>query len=557
MASRSSKRSGTGTRSRGATYSLVFAVVTAGLSALVPPGCMKLHEQKETDADVAKRPGDALSRSAPPFDLLRQTAVGYPGVGAHSIHLNASETHGAVACDECHVVPDSVDAPGHADDARPADITFGALARTGPRHPTYDVKTRTCANSYCHREAWPVWSAPRTSAEACGSCHGLPPPEPHPQSDRCSVCHADVIAADRHFIDPERHVDGIVDYAADSCTVCHGSEGDPAPPFDTSGNDAITALGVGAHQAHLLGGDNGRPLECGECHRVPERVEEPTHVDGLPAEVSFTGVAASMGREPHWNESGATCSNSWCHSPSPGDDRASPVWNVEARLDCTSCHGAPPPAPHPQMTTCSLCHAEVVGSDDHTIVDRSRHVNGVVEVAFDRSCNACHGGDNAAPPMDLLGNTRTTASGVGAHQTHVLGTERSRPVPCGECHVVPDDIFDPGHFDTARPAELAFSGVALANGASPTYENGTCGSTSCHGAVFSDGNPSGGSNTTPTWTHVDGTEAACGSCHGLPPPPPHPGPYPCDNCHGDIAHDGITFTHPELHVDGVVTFDVP
>jgi predicted CxxxxCH...CXXCH cytochrome family protein len=115
-------------------------------------------------------------------------------------------------------------------------------------------------------------------------------------------------------------------------------------------------------------------------------------------------------------------------------------------------------------------------------------------------------------------------------------------------------VLDAGHVDSARPAELVFSGVALANGAEPTYENGTCRSTTCHGAVFPYGDPSGGSNTTPAWTTVDGTEAACGSCHSIPPPPPHPGPgQPCSDCHDDIANDGVTFTRPEEHVDGIVT----
>ena len=204
-----------------------------------------------------------------------------------------------------------------------------------------------------------------------------------------------------------------------------------------------------------------------------------------------------------------------------------------------------------------MCHADVVGSDDRTIVDKERHVNGMVEVAFDPSCNACHGGENPAPPIDVAGNTRTTASGVGAHQTHVLGTERSRAVPCEECHTVPSDVFDLGHMDTARPAELTFSGAALANGASPQYENGTCSSTPCHGAVATPDAESGGTNTIPTWTRVGTGEADCGSCHGLPPPPPHPLPtYPCHMCHGNVSDDGVTFTRPELHVDGIVTFAV-
>jgi predicted CxxxxCH...CXXCH cytochrome family protein len=367
-----------------------------------------------------------------------------------------------------------------------------------------------------------------------------------------------VIDADNKFVAPERHVDGVVDYDAGSCDFCHGGDDNAAPPLDTSGNDEITAIGVGAHQAHLDGGDNGRPVACDECHRVPTNVEEPTHADGLPAEVVFGGAAVSGGMTPSWDRDGATCAESWCHTPSPADDHASPEWNVETSLGCTSCHGAPPTEPHPQMTTCSLCHAEVVDDDDRTIIDRNLHVNGNVEVEFDDTCNACHGsGDNAAPPVDVAGNTDTTEVGVGAHQTHVLGTVRSRAVPCDECHQVPRDAMAPGHMDTARPAELTFSGAAIANGASPVYENGTCSSTPCHGDVFSEGDPSGGTNTTPVWTRVGEGEAACGSCHGLPPPVPHPLPtYPCHQCHGNVAADGASFTYPELHVDGIVTFAV-
>jgi predicted CxxxxCH...CXXCH cytochrome family protein len=554
-------------RPPGATLSLGVALFTAAFAALLPPACLDTREQPKTDPDVARctgchgdpsRPGDYLAAAAPPFDLSRQSVTGSPGVGAHSIHLNPGATHAAIACDECHVVPERVDSPGHADDASPADVTFGVLARQGERSPEYDPARRTCVDSYCHQEARPVWSEPLDSDGACGSCHGLPPPSPHPQSDRCFACHGEIVDADRHFLAPERHVDGVIDYAAGDCQLCHGSADNPAPPLDTSGNQDLSAIGVGAHQTHLTGGSNSRPLECGECHRVPEAVEEPTHADGLPAEVLLTGVALSMDRTASWDSSQATCSGSFCHSPSPGTIHDSPVWNAEVSLDCTSCHEAPPAPPHPQMTDCSVCHAPVAGSG-LGIDDKSRHVDGNVDVEFDDSCNACHGGDdNAAPPRDIEGNVDTMFAGVGAHQTHVLGTELSRAVPCGECHVVPEDVFDAGHMDSDRPAELRFSDVALAQGAAPVYENGTCRTTSCHGAIFPDGHESGGTNTEPRWTRVDGTEAACGSCHAIPPPRPHPNPdsYPCAHCHANMAADNLSFTRPDLHVDGIVTFQL-
>jgi predicted CxxxxCH...CXXCH cytochrome family protein len=212
------------------------------------------------------------------------------------------------------------------------------------------------------------------------------------------------------------------------------------------------------------------------------------------------------------------------------------------------------------MAECSRCHAQTVGKDNHTIIDRNRHIDGIVDVAVDSKCTACHGSDNPAPPSDLDGSTLTSSPGVGAHQTHVRGTARSRAVPCGECHLVPKQVLDPGHLDSPRPAELLFSGAAVAYGAAPTYANGTCRNTACHGAVFPDGDASGGTHTAPNWTRVDGSEAACGTCHGLPPPPPHPygslNPT-CNACHQDIAPDNRTFLRPDLHVDGIVTFSVP
>ena len=133
----------------------------------------------------------------------------------------------------------------------------------------------------------------------------------------------------------------------------------------------------------------------------------------------------------------------------------------------------------------------------------------------------------------------------------------SRAVPCAECHVVPKAVFDVGHIDSELPAELLFSGTALAYRGQPQFRAGKCEDSGCHGAIFPQEHPSGGTNTTPVWTKVDGTQASCGSCHGLPPPPPHLINSACHTCHQDMAADDVSFTHPELHVDGQVTFEVP
>jgi predicted CxxxxCH...CXXCH cytochrome family protein len=515
-----------------------------------PNGCATCHGDPS-------RPGDALVQAAPPRDVSGGTEPGYPGVGAHLLHLERGKTHGAVACTECHVVPERTDSPGHADDGAPAEIVFGALAMRDHRAPSYDPVARTCSDTYCHRDAGAVWTEPRSSEAACGSCHGLPPPPPHPASEQCSNCHGEVVDAGRHFIAPELHVDGKVQLLATSCAQCHGSGEQGAPPPDTLGNTSASAIGVGAHAAHLSGGTSGRPLVCSECHRVPERPTDFEHADGLPAELRFSGVAKARSRSPRWERETARCSDTYCHGPS-SEGNASPRWTEERKLGCTSCHGYPPPAPHPQLDDCSLCHGDVIADDDRRIVARARHVDGKVDVSFDTACNACHGSDNAAPPRDLGGSHDPTTPGVGAHQAHVLGSPRARAVPCAECHLVPDEVLAPGHVDTRAPAEVVFSGAAVAFGPGATYKNLTCSGTSCHGAVFPGTHRSGGTLTEPVWTRVDGTQAACGTCHALPPPRPHP--YyadDCGRCHKNMTPDGSSFVRPDLHVDGVVTFDLP
>jgi predicted CxxxxCH...CXXCH cytochrome family protein len=536
---------------------------SAALAALVG-GCLDRRTQSKRDAlgdncsschGDPSRKGDALLRAAPPRDLRGASTSAYPGVGAHALHLNASATHGAIACTECHIVPEAVSSPGHADDAAPAELHFGSLATAHEHEPSYDPIARRCSDSYCHGPADAVWTEPRDAAAACGSCHGLPPPAPHPQSTRCAVCHGEVVDAQNRFLSPEKHVNGQVESASPSCSGCHGKGDQPAPPVDTQGNVAVSHIGVGAHAVHLQGG-SARPLACAECHLVPDKAEDPLHADGLPAEVELTGVATTRQHAPAWEHTSATCVDSWCHGPGAADPSTSPRWTEPAALGCAGCHGAPPPAPHPQLSQCSLCHGEVVG-DDRRVIDPERHVDGVVDVTLEARCTGCHGALNPAPPKDLSGNDSASERGVGAHQTHLLGTPRSRAVPCAECHEVPSEVLTPGHVDTTGPAELLFSGAAVAFGASPRYANGGCSDTSCHGAVFPGGHASGGTLTTPQWTSVDGSQAACGSCHALPPPRPHP--YyadDCGRCHEDAAADGKSFRHPELHVDGIVTFSV-
>jgi predicted CxxxxCH...CXXCH cytochrome family protein len=197
---------------------VVLEVTLALAAAWAASGCLDRQSAAGADSNPCtechgsdKRPGDALTQAAPPRDLEGRTATSAPGVGAHLIHLQASATHAEVACDECHLVPESTYSEGHIDTRLPAEVHFGTLARQGDRVPEYQGATHSCVGTYCHAAAQPNWIEPRDSTTTCGTCHGLPPPDPHPQVRDCSACHTNVTPT-HEIVDPARHVDGTVDF---------------------------------------------------------------------------------------------------------------------------------------------------------------------------------------------------------------------------------------------------------------------------------------------------------------------------------------------------------
>ena len=179
----------------------------------------------------------------------------------------------------------------------------------------------------------------------------------------CATCHPPSAS----------HIDGVVDVGrTPGCSGCHGSASSPAPPVDLSGNQFTTALGVGAHQAHLQASSRiSAPIPCTACHAVPALVDSPGHIDSpLPV------VNASLG----WDRTARTCASAYCH----GGSR--PVWTSSGAVSCGSCHGIPPAdASHtPAMTlaSCASCHPGTVDAFGNILVinQASKHINGVVDL---------------------------------------------------------------------------------------------------------------------------------------------------------------------------------
>lgn len=221
-----------------------------------------------------------------------------------------------------------------------------------------------------------------------------------------------------------------------------------------------------------------------------------------------------------------------------------------------------------QMQTCENCHAAnfTGGTTGVACTTCHKDQNGPM------ACNTCHGDFNnpsrPSPPRDVNGNTSTTLMSVGAHANHLYNNTLGQQVACNTCHVVPQSVYSPGHLDASPNTIVTLSGNAKTNIASNAAfdpNTGNCSNTYCHGNFKyrkSNADPTNqfaftdsvmvGTPVTVTWTKVDGSQAQCGSCHGLPPAG-HIGPIPlteCFTCHGNVVDPSGKIINPALHVNG-------
>ncbi len=342
--------------------------------------------------------------------------------GTHTSHIAATHALApAVGCAACHLVPADALAAAHLDGTT-ATVTFGGLASQGTT-PSWTRSSATCASTYCHgatlaggQQTSPVWTLADGTQRACTSCHGNPPPAPHPQKASCGDCHAGYTQT---TVNAATHVDGRIDVSV-TCTSCHGKAGQPAsaaspldaaPPVDTAG--ASTGVHVGAHQKHLLGGTYSGGMACATCHALVGGYGL-GHANGV-SDVGFGGAANVNLRKGAWRPgtgtAAGTCASTWCHGAvigrnggSAGGTMLTPSWTGTI-TSCTACHGAPPStgkhtSESDHRVACGYCHG---GTYTQTTVDKTRHVNGAIEVngsrirtwdpATHRCYPTCHGSE--------------------------------------------------------------------------------------------------------------------------------------------------------------------
>jgi predicted CxxxxCH...CXXCH cytochrome family protein len=167
---------------------------------------------------------------------------------------------------------------------------------------------------------------------------------------------------------------------------------------------------VGAHRSHLGASDWRATILCSDCHQVPEAMGTEGHLDGPPADLTFSRTAVAGGATPDYVADGG-CGNVYCHGATldAGGTNTDPDWvTVDGtQAACGDCHntGSNPSilgGRHSQHLRegldCADCHNTLNGSGD--IVRPAQHIDGVVEfepsgsdLVFDGTrCNGpCHG----------------------------------------------------------------------------------------------------------------------------------------------------------------------
>lgn len=256
---------------------------------------------------------------------------------------------------------------------------------------------------------------------------------------------------------------------AGSCDDCHRSEDNPAAEVDT---EVLQKVADG-HDLHAESG-----IGCEVCHTVPSHIAAPSHIDGAPAEVVFSGHAVDGQASAVWNAETKQCVGTYCHGGTTnGGTRTTPSWTAPLMgSTCTDCHGSPPAtgahARHTLTVPCSECHVlPLLGAPsmaDH--VDRYP-----AEVTLGPLSS--RGG---AAPMFEAATKRCT--GTYCHGATLVGGTDPNPVwampsgssaPCDSCHGNPPE--DANHIVVAD-CYLCHAGTVNADGtinqATGQHQNG-------------------------------------------------------------------------------------
>jgi predicted CxxxxCH...CXXCH cytochrome family protein len=318
-----------------------------------------------------------------------------------------------------------------------------------------------------------------------------------------------------------------------SCYTCHQSY-----PHKSGWGDSSSAT---YHGRFLLSGQ-GRLSDCAACHG--------TDYSGGTSNKSCYTCHASYPHKAGWmNTDSADYHGKYLKANDWHVNECAPCHgsNFDGGTSGKSCYQCHPSFPHEVKFAVEGMHAGYLGENGYPISDCKKchganYAGGViVNISCSQSdchrdaggnakspeaCNTCHGKFRAsandtiswAPPPAVNGIENSPS--VGAHQQHLITGTIGKSVKCQECHTVPTEVSASGHIEIPFNVQVIFNDTLASLKTSggiiiptPAYSPAdlSCTNLYCHG-YFVNGNLT----NSPTWNKVDGTQAACGTCHGNP-----------------------------------------
>jgi predicted CxxxxCH...CXXCH cytochrome family protein len=403
---------------------LLRAILSIGAAATM--ACASGRDVATASAECTRcHGGGENATGAPPRDVRGNADPGARPVGRHTAHVDAG-----IGCGACHPERPATSTPGHLDGK--IDVALRGVSLTGGAPASFDARTGTCSNVYCHGAtldaggARPALAWTGTlGAPRCAQCHGFPPPAPaHPQVSQCFTCHAATVRADGSLVAGGGHVNGVVD-VGDAHPAGYASRA-------VHGPDAIRFLSGQAGAAPCAschGGDlgGGEGPSCNECHASAGWVAPPwtsncTFCHGTK-DVSFDYTASLAQSAPPEGVAG---------------EGSGPHVGAHAK------HLAPG-GPASNGFACATCHA--VPALDAPLA----HVDGVPAVALGMPAGIPPRGETFAPATQTCSNTYCHAPFAPANPgTLPAPTWTGGPIGCGGCHGAPPRTgrhpeVSPGH----------------------------------------------------------------------------------------------------------------
>ncbi len=234
------------------------------------------------------------------------------------------------------------------------------------------------------------WADPQSN-----NFHGLKISAGNWNLESCTACHGDDLTGTEEVTGCQTSSCHTSEGGIYACDNCHAAQSS-AYFYNLDDDTASSILTVGAHNNHIFEGANRTAIACSECHLIPTDYSDVSHLDNSQfAEVAFGPLATDSGRlAPTWDRNSGSCSNVYCHGnftfmkseASPGNQFAylnteitgsNPdlIWNSMVDVACGDCHSLVPSG-HFNNPSCSSCHTAVVESDNATIKDKTKHING-------------------------------------------------------------------------------------------------------------------------------------------------------------------------------------